>query len=194
MARSRLTERVSSTFEAWKLPVKDTLIMMRRTNTLLSGSAALNIVDPSSWMPGDLDFYCPNSEYVFVCKWFIARSYVACELNDGEYQTTTFGPDDFEFEDDWVDVQNNFRFVDHANGCVKTVVRFVHPEHPRTVNVVRSLSDHPAAPVCFFHSTLLMNVVTGSGVTCLYPRAARAQKGAFGRRSSAFIDDHPFVD
>ncbi|TEB31223.1 hypothetical protein FA13DRAFT_1709680 [Coprinellus micaceus] len=178
MARKHLKSRLSDLMKTWHLPAEGTLTMMRRRNTLLSGSAALQIVDPSSWNPQDLDFYAPSSEFAAVCAWFLTQRYTVSDELTSEYMPQTLTGNDFEFGDDLVDLQHNFpRLRVHASNCIQSVIRLVHPDHPKTINVIQSTSEHPVAPICFFHSTLVMNFVTGNGAVSLYPGLTQDRKG-----------------
>ena len=75
IANEELQGRVSTYLEAWDLPASDCLVMMRATRTILAGSTALAVVEPASWFPNGLDFFCPDSGYVNVCSWLERRGY-----------------------------------------------------------------------------------------------------------------------
>ncbi|KAF6742991.1 hypothetical protein DFP72DRAFT_769247, partial [Ephemerocybe angulata] len=127
--------------------------MMTETGTVLSGSAALEIVAPGSCEPRDLNFYCPVGTASQVISSLLENegfAEVPTSLQAILAERTPFS----KFE---------------VNNGIKRLTKMVHQSSSRTVTVAESISASPVAPILFFHSTLLMNCVTGTGVMSLYP-------------------------
>ncbi|KAF6756112.1 hypothetical protein DFP72DRAFT_1117584, partial [Ephemerocybe angulata] len=151
--RKHLKGRVSRTLVSFRLREQDTLNRMIETGTVLSGSAALEIVSPGTCKPRDLNFYCPSGA---------AQRFISLIL-----ETEGFVEENKPFKVLMAERTPFSRF--EVNNGVKRLYRLVHLSSKMVVNVVESVSASPIAPLLFFHSTLLMNYVSGDSVVSLYP-------------------------
>ncbi|TEB16196.1 hypothetical protein FA13DRAFT_1650826 [Coprinellus micaceus] len=147
--------------------------MMRSTGAILSGSAALQVVSPSlSWKPSDLDFYCGFNDVQDVIYCFAGESYEVSMAFDAPYDCKkfyTYAPASAR--------PTNFEARFRSNSCIQKVYTLVHRESEITINVIQSRSPASAAPLAFFHSTLVMNFVSADGVVCAYPDLTLSSQG-----------------
>ncbi|TEB18776.1 hypothetical protein FA13DRAFT_1803064 [Coprinellus micaceus] len=173
LARQALIERVNDIMELFHLRPRVVLEMMESTGTVLSGSAALQVVSPSlSWKPSDLDFYCGFNDVQDVVYCFAGESYEVSMTFDAPYACKkfyTYAPASAR--------PANFEARFCANSCIEKVYTLVHRESKLTINVIQSRSPASAAPLAFFHSTLVMNMVSANGVVCAYPDLTLNSKG-----------------
>ncbi|KAF6746290.1 hypothetical protein DFP72DRAFT_855550 [Ephemerocybe angulata] len=126
---------------------------MLSSGTILSGSAALSIILPGSCKPGDLNFYCPVGSLAIATNHFI---------NNGEYAEVNVTRRTL------VSQRTRHSSLDVNNG-VRSVHKFRHLTTCRFVTLTESISESPLLPLFYFHTTLMMNCVTGGGAICFYP-------------------------
>ncbi|TEB31094.1 hypothetical protein FA13DRAFT_1709940 [Coprinellus micaceus] len=190
LARQALIERVNDIMELFHLRPQVVLEMMESTGTDLSGSAALQVVSPSlSWKPSDLDFYCGFNDVQDVVYCFAGESYEVSMTFDAPYACKkfyTYAPASAR--------PANFEARFCANFCIEKVYTLVHQERKLTINIIQSRSPASAAPLAFFHSTLVMNMVSANGVVCAYPDLTLNLKAVdkYQQRGYSFVqgDDH----
>ncbi|TEB24047.1 hypothetical protein FA13DRAFT_1714959 [Coprinellus micaceus] len=166
LARRTLKARVHDTILRFRLSPSRTLRMMRRTKTVISGSAALKTIDACGWDANDLDFYSPKEEVQSVLSWFETHRYrivrscksyslyppAACDPPGRRYTTPEVA------------------FVQlGANNCIETVFTLQHELSGDKINVIQSKSSSAVAPIAFFHSTIVMNFISSDTVVCGYP-------------------------
>ncbi|TEB23299.1 hypothetical protein FA13DRAFT_1798106 [Coprinellus micaceus] len=164
-----LRARVDDHIRSYFLPPVETRAMMQVTDTVLSGSAALKIADVSKgWDDGDLDFYTPNSQLCRVVNWFRMHGYKVTRVHDAPYDPKTLPQDEKE-------PVINRSFAVHS--CMEQIVYLKHKVFNTVLNVIQSRSESALAPLTFFHSTLVMNFVSGNGVVCAYPKLTMNGKG-----------------
>lgn len=158
VSHAALRSAVRVLLRTFHLPGDETLGMMQITDTVLSGSAVLKVVDAANWTPGDLDFYCPRTELRPVLEWFRRRGYKVTKAYDAPYDSKILPNDKKGHE---------IRFA--ARSCIKKVIILEHKIHGTILNLIQSLSTSALAPLTFFHSTLVMNFISGHGIVCGYP-------------------------
>ncbi|KAJ6601236.1 hypothetical protein DFH09DRAFT_900400 [Mycena vulgaris] len=132
------------------------------TASLISGSVALLALFPGSrhplFQPGDLDVYSTRTQYTHLIRFFaIAAGYVIDTARANTY----------------------FR-----NGIILQVFRLKRDGSPYTINVIVSMADNAMMPIFKFHSTIVMNAISGTGVFSAYIAATTSFKGAIN--SSVF--------
>ncbi|PPQ81452.1 hypothetical protein CVT26_007745 [Gymnopilus dilepis] len=140
VARARF-ERLITMFD---LGDPDTLrLEMSKCCAIISGSAALYVFHPNAFTPGDVDFYVPHST---------ANRFI-CSLHDRGF----------------FDNSADDKKATYPSREIVAVSRFWKRGNARSINLIITQSVNPLAVVVQFHSTLLMNAITGRGVICLYP-------------------------
>lgn len=123
MARVTLLERVTDFIKVWDLPVDETLAMMRRRHTILSGSVALATVEPGPWFPQDLDFYCPSSQFQAIADWFTLHGYTIIDDVDSTYVPSLLTRDDLDFPPEDAHLYWDFpRVRVGISNCIRRVI------------------------------------------------------------------------
>ncbi|KAF5314144.1 hypothetical protein D9611_006993 [Ephemerocybe angulata] len=158
--RVHLKQRVIETLDSFRLKGQETLDMMSTSRTVLSGSAALEIVSPGSCEPNNLNFYCPvGSAHHALSAILTTKGFVETPMSLKTLMSERSPFNKFE-----------------VNNGVKRLYRLVHLPTKKTIIVAESISASPLAPILFFHSTLLMNYVTGTSAISLYPELTYERK------------------
>ncbi|PPQ65632.1 hypothetical protein CVT26_000574 [Gymnopilus dilepis] len=124
---------------------------MDRSDCIISGSAALFIFHPTTFIPNDIDFYLPIANAIHF-----------------EYAL---------FRRGFTEIVDNSSRVPYRGDSIVTVVRLRKPGMSRTINVITTRDLNPLAAVVEFHSTLVMNAVMADGVVSLYPLLTLAGRG-----------------
>ncbi|KAF6742481.1 hypothetical protein DFP72DRAFT_860415 [Ephemerocybe angulata] len=163
--REHLRFRVSRMLASFELPGPTTLEVMKSSNTVISGSAALEIVIPGTCRPNDLNLYCPAGK----------SSEVIAHLLQCNYVQIGGAPSIHE-----VSAERSHHYYPARNG-VRRLFRFSHDTHPYTLTLVESLSDSPLLPIFFFHSTYVMNYCSSTEIVSLYPEMTHDAKGLHNR-------------
>lgn len=178
-ALHHLNDRLLYFFRHWNLPGDGALTMMRRTNTILSGSTALAIVEPAPWFPNNLDFFCPEHQYTAVCAWFQQHGYHILKRDVASVSPITLTSTDFVF-DSPDDAPVPIPFLrGHIGDGVRSIATLENKRSGKVLHVVQAWSENPVVPVCFLESTLLMNFITGDGAVCMYPKLTHQKKSTF---------------
>lgn len=112
---------------------------------------------PGSCIPGNWDFYSPRKNLAQVLAFFIdTQGYL---LDNKDTKRRQYGK--------------------HNHG-LRSVYFLHHSENPEVkLNVIQSSTESPHAPLCFFHSTPVMNFVSGTGLGMMYPALTTQHEGMF---------------
>ncbi|KAF6756127.1 hypothetical protein DFP72DRAFT_1066943 [Ephemerocybe angulata] len=163
--RTHLKRRLSTTLSAFGFSAEKAIDVMQRSGTILSGSAALEIVQPGTCTPEDLNFYCP-----------LGSSAAALELisHTKEYQPV-------EERKATVAIPRTPFSQLNVNNGVKCVHRFRDATTEKRITLIESLSPSPLLPLFFFHLTALMNCVTGTGAVSFYPELTESSAALLNR-------------
>ena len=142
--------------------------MLRERKTIMSGAGALTICDPGYSEPSELEFLCPRSEFDAVREWFQEHKYVVVGTKDAEVPIQELHRDDWVFDegDEW-QYWEVPRVRYNCSDAKRRVLTMWREDQGTTVRVVQSASELAAAPICFYATTLTMNMVTGDGVVCM---------------------------
>jgi len=124
------------------------------TGAIISGSAALALLHPESFFPNDLDFYVSRGGYASLLSFVQDYGYVV-EADDAAH---------IAYERDTL-----------------LVLKLVHLESGREINIVTVLEGHAVNGITQFHSTLVMNYIGWYGIVSLYPDWTLAKKGLIVR-------------
>lgn len=177
-ARNTLYFRVRAYILSWGLPFPETLVMMRRRNTVISRALALAVTNPADWTPDIMEFYCPYREFDAVCLWFSNVGYAVVDQKVPTTYPENLGRDDMAFSpgNEWMywDMPHT-RY--NINDGVHSTTTFLHIEKNTQIRVFQSYSDCPIMPICLLPSTLWMNYIAGNGVVCLYPQFTNRDRG-----------------
>ena len=121
---------------------------MAQSGAIISGSAALAILQPQMQGPSDIDFYVPPRGLAWLLKFVLAHGY--------ELATPTHGEKEYPS---------------------RLVLKLLHPVSAACVDIIVP-AKHVVEEVTEFHSTVVMNYVTYYGVVSLYPSWTMARIGA----------------
>ncbi|EAU84479.2 hypothetical protein CC1G_01475 [Coprinopsis cinerea okayama7 len=170
LARDHLFRRVQAYLGEWGLEIKSTLSVMGATNTVLSGSVGTAVVQGDlDWHPNDLDFYTVREGLESFCEHLQEQGYKQHLMKEKDYGEMR--------EDGQEGVGLDFLgFRRYVHGGLDRVLTFRN-ENAKKINVVVSCSASPFVPILYFHSTVVMNVITADGVGCFYPDTIRSRIG-----------------
>ncbi|RXW15200.1 hypothetical protein EST38_g10655 [Candolleomyces aberdarensis] len=155
LVQAHLWWRVQSCLRAFNLPEKSTLSTMKRIGAIISGSAALAVIEPGMFIPQDIDIYVPFGRL---------EDFVSFIKSLGDFRETV--KDDNE---------PSYQYSGRQTG-IHTVKYFTHKADGAIVNVVETRSSSTPTAVFMFHSTIVMNYVTWSTIVCAYPRMTTQHK------------------
>jgi len=130
---------------------------MAQSGAILSGSAALVLLHPGSFSPRDLDFYVLPRGYSLFLSFVLDQGYV-------------------------VEPDRDLSLAYERDALL--VLKLVHTDSGKELNVVTVLAGHVVHGITGFHSTLVMNYVAWYGVVSLYPRWTSAKKGLIIRETA----------
>ncbi|KAF6758496.1 hypothetical protein DFP72DRAFT_1167358 [Ephemerocybe angulata] len=144
----RMRTRLVGLTERYELPLYTLLLILDRTNAVISGSLALELVHPTGLVPNNLDFVCPIQEADGLCSFLFTKGYVPV-------------PDRPIFP----------LIIDDVPGrnCIEAVRTLRHSVRGSIIHVIVSTSSSPLTPIFSAHSTFLMNFVSASAIYSCYP-------------------------
>ena len=127
---------------------------MAQSGAIISGSAALAMLQPQMQEPGNIDFYVPPRGLAQLLKVVLAHGY--------ELATPTLGEREYP---------------------PGVVLKLVHPVSAARVDILVPAKD-VVEEVTEFHSTVVMNYVTYYSVVSLYPSWTMARMGAIIKKGA----------
>ncbi|KAF6745504.1 hypothetical protein DFP72DRAFT_824415 [Ephemerocybe angulata] len=160
--REHLRLRVTKLLMSFELVGPDTLEVMKSSDTVVSGSAALELVVPGTCVPNDLNMYCPAGRSSEMITHLLLHQYVPVGNTPSVHEPTQ-GQSDHHYR---------------VHNGVRRLFRFSHLKRPLTLTLIESVSESSLLPIFFFHSTYVMNYCSSSEITCLYPEMTHNAKGA----------------
>ncbi|RXW16444.1 hypothetical protein EST38_g9409 [Candolleomyces aberdarensis] len=148
----------------WCLP-KETFDVMRDQNVVISGSVALNVVEPGCVVPRDLDLYVPLGGVVDFDK-FLTDLTDYVQVTKEDYTDLGALTDNYVAGHAWV-----------QDTGMRTVVFYRHKTSGTVLNVIESSHPVPTTTIFKFHSTFVMNYISWNGVICAYPKMTADRVG-----------------
>ncbi|KAF6749188.1 hypothetical protein DFP72DRAFT_1073319 [Ephemerocybe angulata] len=164
LPRDTIHSRLKALLASQHLDPEGFLEKMAETNTVLSGSGALEIILPGTCTPGDLDFYCPRDEGQTLSFYLEANGFNKYDYGGSSTKRRSEDVDDDE------------EHYDNRNG-INSVIRLRHDAHGSKIHIIESVSLSPLVPVFFFHSTVVMNFVSATAAVCFYPELTFRHQG-----------------
>ena len=137
--------------------------VMAQTGAVISGSAALAMLQPHMNEPSDVDFYVPPRGLAQLLKFVQAHGYELAIPPPGEEHYPS-----------------------------RIVLKLVHPVSASRVDIVVP-TEGVVEEVTRFHSTMVMNYITHYGVVSLYPSLTMSRVGVAvknGREESSCIQKY----
>lgn len=142
--------RLCGLLKPYSLPAAPLLSILNRHNAIISGSAALWLLHPDSFIPGDLDIYVGGGASAPLIRDIIELSSQSYYLDE----SVKTEPCDYSLCDG-----------------IDTVHWLRHKTEPedRHVNVIVVVGDDPLVAVFNFDGTHVMNFITSTGFGSAYP-------------------------
>ncbi|KAF6750742.1 hypothetical protein DFP72DRAFT_851543 [Ephemerocybe angulata] len=165
IVQRHLHDRVESMWKAFHLPSSPSLGMLKDTGSIVSGSAALDLILPGLRTPRDLNLYCPEGAASAVLSYLFSHKFILQ------------GPP--LVWNSMKEGRSNNCF--NINNGVKSLHRLKHLEESALITVVESVSLSPILPILFFHTTFTMNYCDDKEITCLYPNLTACSVGLNNR-------------
>ncbi|KAI0684139.1 hypothetical protein BC835DRAFT_1293861 [Cytidiella melzeri] len=143
--------------------------LQARTACLVSGSTALQFFNRVRYPESDLDVYVPLVHHKEVGRWLLEQGYIfqPNSAQDADFEVAAL--DEREARETVGAYPN-----DYAMKGVSAVFTFAKSssqgEHDLQVQVIVA-SRSPMEVILYFHSTVVMNVISWDRAYCLYPRA-----------------------
>lgn len=162
--------RVVNLLKHFQIDPKTFLEFLTRSDTIISGSAALLVFCPGLFTPGDLDIYCAEEKLNEVLDFFETFT---------EYRSPEESPAEEELARD---VDYNL-WAASENYIAKVLKLYCSPQpesectEATMVNIIAVRRIHPITSISHFHSTPVMNIITGKGVICMYPEITLRMRG-----------------
>ncbi|KAF6756126.1 hypothetical protein DFP72DRAFT_846892 [Ephemerocybe angulata] len=160
-----LRQRIRDLFKSYYLPSRESMNLLEETGSIISGSAALNVIIPDIRCPRDLNLYCPKGATARIVD-FLASNEYTLQMPPTVWNNTKIG---------------NRNQLFNINNGVRSLWKFRHVTKPALVTLVESAAQSSVLPVMFFHNTLLMNYCDAREVRCLYPTLTFDLKGLHNR-------------
>ncbi|KZT08016.1 uncharacterized protein LAESUDRAFT_607129, partial [Laetiporus sulphureus 93-53] len=125
--------------------------MQRETGTVISGSVALRILDTdAAWKPNDYDLYVRHSQWERVLHYL-------CTLNGNVLETVIDGTGEETYESPYP----------WLNQGIDRMAKIRGPH--ANIDLMRSRNESALYPICFFWSTIVMNILTADEIISAYP-------------------------
>lgn len=135
MVSSYVSAATSAVISSFNLTPKTIMTLLFETKAVISGSSVLLVFFPRLFKPGDIDFYVP--------------------VHMGEYFMTRLS----NFSD-YCRVLSCSRGYDSI-GCIQSVYTMISNSTGKKINVIVSGVASAVRPILEFHSTAVMNVISG---------------------------------
>ena len=138
--------------------------MMRETNCVISGSAALWFIlgSPVEWTPRDLDILSPESKFATVVE-FLTK------LDGAVFHGAVEPPED-----------------PHPSEAYSARTIITTPKG--TLDVLKSSRESALFPIPYYWSTHLMNALTADALYCAYPALTLNGQGVYPAHAGATLN------
>jgi hypothetical protein len=137
--------QITALFRLFVPAPHDLLDVMRQTDTIVSGSSIVWLLDgfPGSWSPGDLDVYCPPGEGPKLIEFFQTQGYVTDPSHS----------------------PNDSSFFKNSKLSSATVMK----DGNLKIDVLETATVSTLDSVLWYHSTVVMNYISWNEIAVLYP-------------------------
>ncbi|KAH6880238.1 hypothetical protein BKA70DRAFT_1239029 [Coprinopsis sp. MPI-PUGE-AT-0042] len=159
LAHEELRLRVKALAKRAHLKISTVIDMLRDTGSVISGSAALLVLVPCSFVNAGLDIFCSFDQHRHVLD-FLRRN---------GYGTPRKGKIISMSRHDRLANDPDFHSSFVIPSAIHAIYQVTHEDTGYIVSVVRSRSSCSIAPILGYHSTFMMNWISWDGVSCMYP-------------------------
>lgn len=150
---SLYNSRVSHILSAFTANPETLLAILETAEGIISGSAALAVMFPDGFKPGDLDIYVPHANARIVWAHLTRHcGYQETENTEGHYTSSSY-----------------------TGVVISKVTLFTKGD--QKVHVVSVLGDNAAIAIFGFHSMIVMNFISSHGLYCAYPSLTFDRRG-----------------
>jgi hypothetical protein len=163
----------------------ETLAFMKENKIIISGSVALDLLEPNCVVPNDVDFFVPAGTLDAMEAFlkdrtnFVKRAKPAHGLDFGDtYVRVETGK--------WVSGSQRFRSDSLLFLGIREVLYYVHPSWGTVVNVIESNFPVPTPTIFKFHTTFVMNYISHNAVVSAYPNMTCDRVGLVNTQADAF--------
>ncbi|KAI9059161.1 hypothetical protein FKP32DRAFT_1544252, partial [Trametes sanguinea] len=125
--------------------------VLRITNSIISGSAALHVLLSTAWSPSDLDVYAPHHSYKQVISY----------LRDAENYQVMESPDPSKYP--------------YRGNGFSSVTHLFRDGHE--IDVIQSPTRSALHPLPHFWATHVMNYISADAYCVAYPRYTLTERG-----------------
>lgn len=198
--KNYVQRRIHSLLSGWFKHPNYFRKLLHSSRGVLSGSTVLAFILGLDWGQQDLDIYIPRG-----ANGQNDPSYYLRMLQDYLTEVEGYKVESVQTVDDAVvnpppgelppihqiinideDAEGGFDF-DYSNGKVRTVVKLSLPipssMKPAKIDLVEGTEESsPIAPISRFHSTFVMNFISASSITVLYPHQTFMMQGLLNER------------
>ncbi|KAG6820143.1 hypothetical protein H0H93_004847 [Arthromyces matolae] len=131
------------------LDIGHVLDLMRRTNSVISGSFVLLIINEPNFSAGDIDFYVPFEQEDYFVSQLVSR-----------YQLIDCTP----ARKTLANVTSGYKLPG-----IKLIRILRAADKSININVIVSTNKNPLTPITFFHSSVVMNYLSAHELYVAYP-------------------------
>lgn len=177
--------RVIRLLEHFQLDPPSFLDLLTRTKSVISGSGGLLVFCPTLFVPGDLDIYCDDGKLEEILEFF--RTFT-------EYREPEERPVADELARD-VDYANWLASESHLSKVLKLSCSPSDGSanmEPKLVNIIAVRRIQTISAISYFHSTPVMNIITGTGAICVYPELTFRMRGVINTQSQSLSGSEKF--
>lgn len=139
-------ERFLTIIAPFELEGLSFLKLLKKTGSIISGSAALLMLFPNAFVPGDLDIFVSSTEAL------ILSMELTINYNFIFTQTMAFGPNMYPH-----------------TAPVQAVHWLKNPTSNKQINIIVVTGKDPLEAIMYFNATHVMNFITPTGFGCAYP-------------------------
>lgn len=153
---AHIHHRLLTVLTPFGIPVKDLFRILRRSDTVISGSLALHFMLPASartWTPRDMDLYTNSDGFHKIMALLILNGYDLVEEFTGAQRARPLGAPPMTYEIGW---------------GIKRIVKMHKDTH--SIDIIVSRTGSPILPIFHFHSTAVMNFISAYGFLSAYPK------------------------
>ncbi|KAH6869301.1 hypothetical protein BKA70DRAFT_1452058 [Coprinopsis sp. MPI-PUGE-AT-0042] len=175
-AHEILRNRVKVVVARAHLKISSVIDMLRDTGSVISGSSALIVVVPCSFVNRGLDIFCTFDQAGRVFNFLRQNGYGSPQKG---------GIISFSHLDQYCD-DPSFHSSFVIPSSIHGIYHLTHETTGYRVSVVRSRSM-AIAPIFGYHSTVLMNWISWDGVHCMYPMLTSTYQGLTTALSFNFL-------
>lgn len=152
LVQQHAQHRTTKLFRFFEIDPISMLDVLNLTGSVVSGSAALVVVNPWSFTPNDMDIYAPPTRSALLIELMATRfGYIVDAIAVGYPQFSGIS-------------------------AIHTLKKGVH-----SVQVMVTSSENPLTAVFHFHSTTVMNFISAHGIYCAYPILTSQRRGLKNR-------------